>query len=60
MTGRIVRRNGVRIQGKWYWNEAMYGLHGWVYYEEVKGNAVEIYDVNFDRICTATLLEGIK
>lgn len=49
--------NGIRINGKWYWAEAMYGLRGWVYCNEPEGKTVDLYDMGGKQICTANLLE---
>jgi len=56
MPGTKVRRSGVRINGKWYWDMALYGLYGWVYYDVPKNNTVALYNRQNEQICTATLL----
>lgn len=47
-----VKANGVRINGRWYWNKALYGLRGTVFCKKV-GDAVEIYSMDMKLICTA-------
>ncbi|SDU27334.1 hypothetical protein [Desulfobacula phenolica] len=60
MIGRTLRPWGVRINGEWYWDEALYGMRGMVYCGEPAGNGVDVYDRGGCRICMATLqkLEG--
>jgi len=52
MIGVDVRANGVRINGRWYWNEALYGLRSTVFCQKV-GDTVEIYSRDMKLICTA-------
>jgi len=47
-----VRPWGVRLSGRWYWNEALYGLRGTVLCRKV-GDTVEIYGMDMKPICTA-------
>jgi hypothetical protein len=52
-----VSANGVRINGRWYWNEALYGLRGTVLCRKINTDTVEIYSRDMERICTAAALK---
>lgn len=51
-----VKANGIRLSGRWYWNEALYGLRGTVFCKKV-GDTVEIYGRDMKLICTAVALK---
>ena len=57
MHARKIMRNGVRIKGRWFWCEAMYGLFGTVFSGDPDGDTVDIYSMDGERICRATVLD---
>lgn len=60
MTTRKVWQNGVQIDGRWYWNKAIYGYCGRVICTEPAGSYVDIFTMSGQLICTATLITGQK
>ena len=48
--------HGVYIEGRWYWNEALYGRRGRVCVGGHGDDAVNIYSTAGDFICTARIV----
>lgn len=52
-----IRPHGVRIEGKWYWCEALYGRRHRVCFNKPEGSSVVLYDPrDLEQICTAQLV----